>query len=73
MLSTPEKTFILAGTLFSSVFVFSLALDNINKITSTRYNNSVSDSDHNKIIAINGVTMLFSGLAFSYFTFVNIK
>jgi hypothetical protein len=73
MLSTPEKTVILAATLVSSVFIFSLTLDNINKIISTRYNNNITDSDHNKLIVINGVTMLFSGLTFSYFTFVAIK
>jgi hypothetical protein len=73
MLSTTEKTVILAGTLFSSVYLFSNALDSINRITSTRYNNSTSDSDNNKLIAINGLTMLFSGITFSYFTFVAIK
>lgn len=71
MLSTPEKTIILAGTICSSVFLFSTALDNINKISS-HYSN-ISDSSHNKIIAINGATMILSGLAFSYFTFIAIK
>ena len=69
MNSTPEKTVILAGTLFSSVYLFSIALDNINKITLTRYNNNTSDSDNNKLIVINGISMLFSGFVFSYFTY----
>jgi nitrate reductase gamma subunit len=73
MLSSTEKTVILAGTLFGSVYLFSTALYSINKITSTRYNNSTSDSDNNKLIAINGLTMLFSGLTFSYFTYKAIK
>jgi hypothetical protein len=73
MLSTPEKTVILAGSLAGSIILFSTALDNINKITSTRYNNSTSDSDINKLFAINGLTMLFSAASFSYFTFVAIK
>jgi nitrate reductase gamma subunit len=73
MLSSTEKTVILAGTICGSVILFSNALDSINRITSTRYNNSTSDSDNNKLIAINGLTMLFSGLTFSYFTYKAIK
>ena len=73
MLSSTEKTVIIAGTLFGSVFLFTNALDSINKITSTRYNNSTSDSNNNKLIAIYGLTMLFSGITFSYFTYKAIK
>jgi hypothetical protein len=73
MLSTPEKTFILTGSLIGSVILFSTALDNINKITLSHYNNNTSDNVNNKLFAINGLTMLFSAATFSYFTFVAIK
>jgi hypothetical protein len=69
MLSTSETTVILAGSLCGSVFLFSTALYNINI---NHYNNT-NDSINNKLTAINGFTMLFSGLAFGYFTFVAIK
>ena len=71
MLSSIEKTIIISGAIASSVCLFSTALNNINSIQ-THYNN-INDSNYNRIIIINGVTMLFSGLAFSYFTFVAIK
>jgi len=71
MLSSIEKTIILSGALCGSVFLFSTALNNINRIQ-THYNN-INDSNYNRINIVNGVTMLFSGLAFSYFTFVAIK
>jgi hypothetical protein len=69
MLSTSETTVILAGSLCGSVFLFSTALYNINI---NHYNNT-NDSINNKLTAINGFAMLFSGLAFGYFTFVAIK
>ena len=73
MLSTPEKTFILTGSLIGSVILFSTALDNINKITLSHYNNNTSDNVNNKLFAINGLTMLFSVATFTYFTFTAIK
>jgi hypothetical protein len=72
MLSTPEKTIILAGSLFGSVILFSTALYNINNISINRYNNT-NDSVNNKLIVINGITMLFSAATFGYFTFIAIK
>ncbi len=72
MLSTPEKTIILAGSLFGSVFLFSTALYNINNISINRYNNT-NDSVNNKLVVINGITMLFSAATFGYFTFIAIK
>jgi hypothetical protein len=72
MLSTPEKTIILAGSLFGSVILFSTALYNINNISINRYNNT-NDIVNNKLIVINGITMLFSAATFGYFTFIAIK
>ena len=69
MLSTSETTVILAGSLCGSVFLFSTALYNINI---NHYNNT-NDSVNNKLIVINGITMLFSAATFGYFTFIAIK
>jgi hypothetical protein len=70
MLTTIEKTIILSGSLFGSVFIFTNSLNCINNIALLkRYYNNVDETSVNKLIIINGITMLFSGLTFSYFIY----
>jgi hypothetical protein len=71
MLLTIEKTIIISGAIASSICLFSTALNNINNIQI--HSNKISDINYNRMIITNGVTMIFSGLAFGYFTFVAIK
>ena len=77
MLSSTEKTLILSGTIFGSVFLFSTSLYCVNDILLRRndnYNKTLQDENHiNKLLVINGLTMLFSGTAFGYFTYNAIK
>ena len=77
MLSSSEKTLILSGTILGSVFLFSTSLYCVNDVLLRRndnYNKSYQDENHiNKLLIINGVTMLFSGSLFSYFTYNAIK
>ena len=70
MLSTIEKTIILSGSLFGSVFIFTNSLNCINNVALLkRYDNKLDETSVNKLIIINGITMLFSGLTFSYSTY----
>ncbi len=73
MLSSPEKTFILAGTLVASVVLLSTSLDRLNSIILHRTHSNEEEDIINKLIVINGVTMLFSAATFSYFAFNAIK
>ena len=71
MLNSFEKTILLSGSIFGSIFLFTNALYSINNITLHRYN--TDKGDVNKLIMINGITMLFSGFTFVYFTYNAIK
>lgn len=73
MLSTPEKTVILAGTLCSSVFLFATGLGCLNAISLQRNHINVDQNIINKLIVINGVTMLFSAATFGYISYKAIK
>jgi hypothetical protein len=76
MLSSNEKLVILFGTTISSVYLFATSLNSINYILLKKncYMNSNENKDNiNKILFINGVSMLFSGVAFSYFTYISTK
>ena len=77
MLSSAEKTIILSGTIFGSVFLFSTSLNRVNDVLSkSNYNYKKSyqeDNYINKLLIINGIAMLFSGSLFSYFTYNAIK
>lgn len=77
MLSSPEKTIILSGTLLGSVFLFSTSLCCVNDILlrcNDNYNKTHQDENHvNKLLIVNGITMLFSGTLFGYFTYYAIK
>lgn len=77
MLSSTEKTLILSGTIFGSIFLFSTSLYCVNDILLRRndnYNRSNQDENHiNKLLVVNGLTMLFSGTVFGYFTYNAIK
>lgn len=77
MLSSTEKTIILSGTVFGSVFLFSTSLYCVNDILlrhNDNYNIIYQDEKHiNKLLIINGLTMLFSGTIFGYFTYNAIK
>ena len=81
MLSSTEKTLILSGTIFGSIFLFSTSLHCVNDVL-LRYNdndnynykkNSQDDNHINKLLIVNGLTMLFSGTLFGYFTYNTIK
>ena len=77
MLSSTEKTLILSGTIFGSVFLFSTSLYCVNDMLLRRndnYNRSNQDENYiNKVLIVNGLTMLFSGTLFGYFTYNAIK
>lgn len=77
MLSSIEKTLILSGTMVGSIFLFSTSLYCVNDILLRRndnYNKTTQDENHiNKLIIVNGLTMLFSGTVFGYFTYSAIK
>ena len=77
MLSSTEKTLILSGTIFGSVFLFSTSLYCVNDMLLRRndnYNKTYQDENHiNKLLVVNGLTMLFSGTVFGYFTYNAIK
>lgn len=76
MLSSIEKTIILSGSIFGSVILFSNSLYCLNDIILQRNNYSQKKYDENevnKLIVINGITMLFSGSTFAYFTYIGSK
>ena len=77
MLSSTEKMVILSGTIAGSVFLFSTSLYCVNDILLRRndnYNRISQDENHiNKLLVVNGLTMLFSGTLFCYFTYNAIK
>jgi hypothetical protein len=73
MLSSQEKTFILTGTLVASVVLLSTSLDSLNSIILRKTHSNEEQNIINKLIVVNGVTMLFSAATFSYFAFNAIK
>ena len=77
MLSSTEKTLILSGTIFGSVFLFSTSLYCVNDMLLRRNDNynrrKLVIKIINKVLIVNGLTMLFSGTLFGYFTYNAIK
>lgn len=85
MLSSIDKTIILSGSIVGSVFLFSNSLYHVNDILSIFILRRNSNSNNyykiyeynenyvNKLLALNGVTMLFSGSLLYYFTYNAIK
>lgn len=74
MLSSSEKMIILSGTLIGSVFLFSTSLYCVNDILLRRdYNKNYDDKYIDKLLIVNGLTMVFSGTLFGYFTYNTIK
>lgn len=89
MLSSIDKTIILSGSIVGSVFLFSNSLYHVNDILSIFILRRNSNNYHkiyeyneyteynknyvNKLLAINSVTMLFSGSLLYYFTYNAIK
>jgi hypothetical protein len=88
MLSSIDKTIILSGSIVGSVFLFSNSLYHVNDILSIfilrrnsnnyykiyEYNEYEYNKNYvNKLLAINSVTMLFSGSLLYYFTYNAIK
>lgn len=73
MLSSIEKTIILSGTLVASVVLLSTSLNRLNSNILYRTNSNEEQNTINKLIIVNGVTMLFSAATFSYFAFNAIK
>lgn len=72
MLSSPQKTLILSGAIFGSVVLFSTSLCLINA-NIVKCNTLMNENATNKLIALNGLTMIFSGATFGYFTYYAIK
>ena len=77
MLSSTENTLILSGTIFGSVFLFSTSLYCVNDMLLRRNDNynrrKLVIKIINKVLIVNGLTMLFSGTLFGYFTYNAIK
>jgi hypothetical protein len=61
---------ILAGSIFSTVFLFSNSLHCLND-SLLRSNPLMDENKKNEILLVNGITMLFSGAAFGYFTYIS--
>lgn len=75
-----NKVIIISGTMIGSIFLFSTSLYCVNYIlliSNDIYNksnkNNYDNSHINKLLIINGVTMMFSGALFGYFTYNAIK
>lgn len=82
MLSSIDKTIILSESIACSVVLFSTSLYHINDILSifilrrnSNYHKTYEYNENyvNKLLALNGVTMLFSGTLLCYFTYNAIK
>jgi hypothetical protein len=74
MLYPIERFVIISGTMFGSVYLFSTSLYNLNQICIQGDScKNLNDNSLKTLLIINGCTMLFSGLAFSYFTYVVTK
>ena len=69
-----ERLVIISGSMFGSVYLFSISLINLNQIylkdDSCR---ELNDNSLKKLIIINGCTMLFSGITFGYFAYMATK
>lgn len=76
MLSPAERFIIISGTLFGSIYLFSSSLSSLNDVILKRNimnNNSLDYNYVNRLIIVNSCTMLYSGLAFGYFTYIATK
>lgn len=77
MLSSTEKMLILSGTIPGLVFLFSTSLYCVNDMLLRHNDNhnriSQDENNINKLLVVNGLTMLFSGTLFCYFTYNVIK
>jgi len=71
-----EKTFILSGAVFGSIFLFTTSLVSINNIIlrPSSYDNKNVDQKHiNFLLIANGATMAFSAYTFSHFVYIATK
>jgi len=66
------KIIILSGTILGSVYLFSNSLYLINNSIANR-NVLMNENNTNKLFVLNGLTLLFSGATFGYFTYYAIK
>jgi hypothetical protein len=74
MLYPIERFVIISGTMFGSVYLFSISLYNLNQIYIQGDScKNLNDNSLKKLLIINGCTMLFSGLAFGYFAYTATK
>jgi hypothetical protein len=76
MLSSTEKLVILSGSIIGSIYIFSCSLNSLNNIILRKnyYNETLPNKyDLNRLIAVNGTTMLFSAATFSYFAYIATK
>ena len=70
MLYPIERLVIISGTMFGSVYLFSISLNNLNQIYLKHDScRELNDNTLKKLIIANGCTMLFSGIAVGYFTY----
>lgn len=67
-----SKTLFLSGTILGSVFLFANSLCLINNSIANR-NVLMNENATNKLFVLNGLTLLFSGATFGYFTYYAIK
>ena len=71
MLSSIEKTILLAGTSIGSIYLFSISLNGVNDALLRR--NGIYNMSQNHIIdvvAVNSITMIYSATMFTYLTYV---
>ena len=73
MLYPIERLVIISGTMFGSVYLFSISLYNLNQIYLESDSCRENDKSIKKLIIMNGCSMLFSGLAFGYFAYTATK
>ncbi len=75
MCYSSEKIVILSGSIFGSIFLFANSLNSVNDIIIKRNGlyNSIDENNMNKLLLANGLTMIFSGISFGYFTYIATK
>lgn len=73
MISSTEKIVIITASIYGSLYLFSISLNNLNNIFLQRRNFNLLNynvSQLNNSIIINGLTMAFSVASFGYFTYI---
>jgi len=68
MLNSFEKTLILSGTMFGSIYLLSTSLNNINNELLKR--NAYNTDNIIETVAVNSITMFYSATIFTYLTYI---